>query len=541
MLWWQTLCRRIKHFRTDSDLESELGSHLEMEVEERVAAGEHPSEARRRARLALGDTRVAIERVRDAEWITAIEGWGRDIVFACRSLRKTPVFFSTAVFTLALGMAASTAVFSLLYGLVLRPLPTEEPSRLVQLGLSGNADASYVHNSFVTYRMLEDLRKGLTSYVDISGWDVFDVPVEDQDGSFRRIEAGLVTGNAFSVVPMRPYLGRLIAPFDDVQGGGAHGWSVVLSYGFWTDRFSRDPHVIGKQLKVSGALATVVGVMPPEFNGLWPGAALEIYLPAHFVSVVLRPNVLSDPNELYFMLAIGRLKRGVSVASAGAELARLKKPLVTDYIPVQHLHDPIFEGVTTRVSSVRSGVPNYVTRTYTAPLYLMQGLVGLVLLLCCTNVGGLMLTKVYTRQREFAVRTALGAPVWRIVRQYLSEAFIIAAAGSILGVILAWYGSRLFLPFFRDPMMGEPMQIGPNRAIFFASFCLAVLTTFFFGMVPAWRAGRADPGKLLKSRLEHGRETQPRRANLRPDPGCSLTRFGDLGFAAFAECVQASV
>ena len=133
---------------------------------------------------------------------------------------------------------------------------------------------------------------------------------------------------------------------------------------------------------------------------------------------------------------------------------------------------------------MRSGVPNYITRTYTKPLYLLQGLAGLVLLLCCTNVGGLMLTRVYSRQREFAVRTALGAPVWRIVRQYISEAFLIAAAGSILGAILARYGSSFFLPFFRDPMMGEPMQVGPNRAVFFAAAGLAVLTTFFFGLLP---------------------------------------------------------
>ncbi len=502
--WWQALRHRIEHFRSDSDIEDELSRHFEMEVEERVATGEHLSEARRHARLALGDTKVVIERVRDGEWMTAIEGWGRDIAFGVRNLRKAPVFFFTAVITLALGMGASAAVFSFLYGLVLRPLSTNQPAQLVQLGLTSNADAGYFRNSFVTFRMLEDLRKELTSYEDISGWNVYDLPIENGDGSLRRVDAGLVTGNAFNVVPMRPYLGRLIAPFDDVPSGGSHGWPVVLSYGFWTDRLGRDPQVIGKRLKISGAPATVVGVTPPEFNGLWPGQALKLYLPAQFATVVVRDNVLNDPNHLYFMLAIGRLKRGVSIGSAGAELARLKNHLMSDYVPVRHLHDPIFEGVDTRVSSVRSGVPNYITRTYTKPLYLLQGLAGLVLLLCCTNVGGLMLTRVYSRQREFAVRTALGAPVWRIVRQYLSEAFLIAAAGSILGAILARYGSSFFLPFFRDPMMGEPMQVGPNRAVFFAAAGLAVLTTFFFGLLPAWRAGHADPGKLLKSRSTMG-------------------------------------
>jgi predicted permease len=498
--WWHALRIRLQHFRSDSDLQSELNSHFDMEVEERIDAGQSSVEARRHARLALGDTRVAIERVRDGEWTTALEGWLRDIAFGARSLRKAPVFFLTAAMTLALGMGASTAVFSFLYGLMLRPIPTIAPSRLVQLGFASTADPMGLHNSFVTLRMLEGLRRELTSYEDISGWDLSDVMISNTDGSVRRTEAGLVTGNAFSVVPMHPYLGRLIGPFDDVPGGTAQGWPVVLSYGFWSDWFGRDPLIIGKQLRISGALATVVGVAPPEFKGLWPGSELKMYLPMQFLTVLWGDDIFRKSDSVYLLTAIGRLKPNGSVASASAELARLNKDLINEYVPLRQQHEPFFETILTRVSSVRSGLPNYITRTYSKPLYLMQGLVGLVLLLCCTNVAGLMLTKVYARQREFAVRTALGAPAWRIVRQYLSEAFLIAFTGSMLGAFLTWYGCSYFLQFFRDPMMGETMQVRPDRTVFVVSACLAIFATFFFGTLPAWRAGNADPGKLLKTR-----------------------------------------
>jgi predicted permease len=475
-----------------------------MDTEDRRAGGVSEEEARRLARLELGNTRVALEKVRDGEWITAFEGWSRDMASGVKALRKNPLFSFTAIVTLGLGIGVNTAIFSLLYGLVLRSLPTRAASELVQIGLASRADDSGVGGTFVTYRMFQSLQKDLTSFSGISGWDADEVLMEDNQGSLRAYSAGLVTGNAFDVVPIRPYIGRLIAPFDDVRDGPGHGWTVVLSYGFWNDHYAKDRGILGKQIRVSGTLVTVIGVMPPDFKGVWPGTDVKMYLPLQFVKVLAREDVLNEPDSLYGFSAIGRLQPGTLVAQANAEAVRLQKRLLAQFVPVKYQHIPFIEGAYMLVSSVRSGLPTYITHTYAKPLYLMQGLVGIVLLLCCVNVGGLMMSKVYSRQREFAVRTALGARAWRLVRQSLTEAFVIAIAGSGLGAFLAWRGCDVLLRFFRDPMMGEAMDVHPDRSMLFIAGFLAVLTTLLFGALPAWRAGRADPGELLKSRTSLG-------------------------------------
>ncbi len=497
--WLQIIRKRSSHFRSDTDLEDEMRVHLEMEAEDRRAGGASEQEAKRLARLELGNTRVAIEKVRDGEWITVFEGWSRDIASGVKALRKNPLFSLTAILTLGLGIGVNTAIFSFLYGLVLRSLPTRAPSELVEVGFASTADDRGI-GTFVTYRMFQALTKDFTSFSGISGWDWDEVLMEDKQGSLRAYAAGLVTGNAFDVVPIRPYIGRLIAPFDDVRGGPAQGWPVVLSYGFWNDHYAKDTHIVGKQIRVSGTLVTVIGVTPPEFKGVWPGTDTKMYLPLQFVKVLAKEDVLNEPDSLYGFPAIARLQPGASVAKANAEAARLQKRLLAQFIPMKYQHMPFVEGAYMRVRSVRSGLPTYITHTYAKPLYLMQGLVGIVLLLCCVNVGGLMMSKVYSRQREFAVRTALGARAWRLVRQYLTESFVIAIAGSALGALLAWRGCDVLLHFFRDPMMGEAMEIHPDRSMLFIAGFLAVLTTLLFGALPAWRAGHADPGELLKSR-----------------------------------------
>jgi predicted permease len=506
--FFEKLRKSVRHFRSNSDLEDEMRVHVEMETEDHRAAGLTEQDARRLARLRTGNTQVAIERVRDGEWITVFEGWYRDLLFGLRALRKSPVFATTAILTLALGIGVNVAIFNFLYGLVLRDLPTHAPSQLVQLGFGSTADASGPGLTFLPYRTFDSIQHEMSSFSGMSGWIPWNITMQEGGSALRQHVAGLVTGNAFEIVPMRPYMGRLLAPFDDVRGASAQGWSAVLSYGLWSDQYGQDPHIVGKQIRVSGALATVIGVAPPNFTGIWPGMDVQIYLPMHFVNVLENKDVLHDPNSLFGPQVIGRLRPGVSISTANAELARLKESLLARFIPAKYLHLPYFVGVYTKVTSARRGLPTYITHVYAKPLYLMQGLVGLVLLLCCVNVGGLMMSRIYSRKREFAVRTALGARTWRLVRQYLTESFVIALAGSALGAVLAWRGCEIMLQFFRDPMMGSAMSIRPDGSMLYAAASLAVLTTLLLGAVPAWRAGLSDPGELLKSRTGLGGKRQ---------------------------------
>jgi predicted permease len=499
---------KFKRFRRDSDLEDELSVHLEMQAEENAGRGMPPIEARRRARLRLGRTPAIIERMRDQEVIVMLESWYKDFLFGIRAIRQSPVFCVTAILTLALGIGANSAIFALLYGLLLRSLPAAHPEQLVHLRMVSAASQVNDTGSFIPYRLIEQFRREQHFFSDISLWRAAEVTMLDGEGSLRAYQTELVSGNAFPLLGLRPYMGRLISPGDDVRGGPAQGWPVVLSYGFWTERFGADSAIAGKQIIVSNIPVTVVGVAPPDFRGVRPGTDIKLYLPLYFATPLYGRGAIDSPTWLFNCSASGRLKSGTSIAEAASEVAFRQKALLREFIPVQYQHLPYFEKASLNVESASSGLPTYVSSVYSEPLFLMQGLVALVLLLCCVNVGGLMLSKVYARQREFAVRTAIGAARWRLIRQYLTESFVIALAGAALGAVATWYGSPALLGFFRDPMMGQSISVHPDRMVFWVTGACAVATTLLFGALPAWRAGRSDPAVLLTSRTAAGSRRQ---------------------------------
>jgi predicted permease len=422
-------------------------------------------------------------------------------------LRKNPVLTLVAVLTLALGIGANTAIFTLLYGLVLRSLPATNPGQLVKVGVASRAELEQ-EGVYMPYSMLRVFEKEQTSFRQLSAWSEDIVQMKDREGAIRSYEAGLVSGNAFELLGLRPYRGRLIASYDDVKGGPSGGWTVVLSYGFWKDFYGSAEDIVGKQITVSDTPLTVVGVTPPDFRGVWPGEEMKMYMPLQFVAALEKKEVLEATDNLYGVAVIGRLKPGVSLKHANAEVAQLQQDLFARFIPDRFRHDPFVEKAYFLVSSARSGLPSYITHTYEKPLYLMQGLVAVVLLVCCVNIGGLMMSRVAARQQEFAVRTALGASAKRLVKQSLTESFVIAIAGSALGALGAWYGSGFLLRFFRDPMMGEAVSVHPDKTVFGVTALFAVATTLLFGTLPAWRATRTDPGTLLKTRTAVGGRRQ---------------------------------
>jgi predicted permease len=440
-------------------------------------------------------------------------GWKRledllaDLRFGLRMLGKNPVLALVAVLTLALGIGANTAIFTLLYGLVLRSLPAHNAGELVKVGIASRAELEQ-EGEFMTYPMLKTFEKEQASFRELSAWDRNYVLMKDHEGLVQGYDAGLVSGNAFGLLGLQPYRGRLIAPYDDVRGGPSGGWPVVLSYGFWKGFYGGAEDTLGKQITVSDTPLIVVGITPPDFKGVWPGEDLKMYMPLQFADVLAKKDVLEATDDLYGVAVVGRLKPEVMVKQANAEVTQLQEGLFSRFIPDRFRHDPFFVKAYLMVSSARSGLPNYLTHTYAKPLYLMQGLVALVLLVCCVNLGGLMMARVAARQQEFAVRTALGASSQRLVRQALTECFVIAIAGSALGALGAWYGSGLLLHFFRDPMMMEAVSVHPDKTVFWVTALFAVLTTLLFGTLPAWRAARTDPGTLMKTRTNLGGRRQ---------------------------------
>jgi predicted permease len=489
----------MRHFRSDADLQEELRSHLEQQTEDNLAAGFPEAEARRRANLKLGNQRAIVERTRDHEIATTIESCYRDLVSGLRALRKSPVFFLTTVVTLALGIGANTAIFTLLYSLLLRGLPVKNPAELARIGIIDPTDADRSSGVGLSWPMIQHLRGRQRSFTDISAWNFDSVTMKDREGTLRMYDASLVSGNAFALLGMKPYIGRLIAPADDVRGGPTDGWPIVLSYGTWNDVFRGDPQIIGKQISVSSIPVTVAGVTPPEFQGILPGMRPKVYLPLQFTTPLNGRDLLNQPTSLFLVWPIARLKPGATLTQANAEITTYRDVLFQRFLPPEIAQDPQAKRALLRVSSARTGLP-FMARAYQQPLLLMQGLVGIVLLLCCLNVGGLMMSKFYARRNEFAVRTAIGAGRWRLMRQYLTESCVMAAAGALLGGAGAWYGTGALLSFFVNPNAQEGLSVRPDAMVFGISAIFAVVSTLAFGTLPAWRAGRSDPGSLMKSR-----------------------------------------
>jgi len=465
-------------------------------------------ETRRGTLTKLGDMEQTKQSVRDVRSIPFLETLLQDVRFGLRMLRKNLVLTMVAVLTLALGIGANTAIFTLLYGLVLRSLPAANAGQLVKVGIASSAIPDDAGGAYMPFRMMEALSREQSSFRELSAWSEEWVLIRDREGSIQGCAAGLVGGNAFEVLGLRPYRGRLIASYDDVRGGPGGGWPVVLSYGFWKDFYGSAEDIVGKQITISGVPVTAVGITPPDFQGVWPGENPKVYLPLQFASVLEKKDVLEAADSFFGVATIGRLKPAVTITQANAEEAQLQQSLFARFIPERFRADPFFQKAYLSVSSARSGLPTYLTHTYAKPLYLMQGLVGVVLLVCCVNIGGLMMARVAARQQEFAVRTALGASSLRVVRQSLTESLVIAIVGGALGAAGAWYGSNFLLHFFRDPMMFEPISVHPDKTVFWVTALFAVLTTLLFGIFPAWRAARTDPGTLLKSRTRVGGRRQ---------------------------------
>jgi predicted permease len=448
------------------------------------------------------------ESNRDVRKFVLLETLLQDVRFGARMLRKNPILSVAAVITLALGIGANTAIFTLLYGLVLRSLPAANSGQLVKVGIASAAEPNDAGGAYMPYRMMKALSEEQSSFRELSAWTEEQVLMKDHEGSIQGQMVGMVSGNAFGVLGLQPYRGRLIASYDDVRGGPSGGWPVVLSYGFWRDFYGSAEDIVEKQITISDVPVTVVGITPVDFQGVWPGENPKMYLPLQFASVLEKKDVLEAADSFFGVETIGRLKPGVAMTQANAEVAQLQENLFAPFIPERFRNDPFFQKAYLTVSSARNGLPTYLTHTYAKPLYLMQGLVGIVLLVCCVNIGGLMTARVAARQQEFAVRTALGASPPRVVRQSLTESLVIAIAGSALGAAGAWYGSGLLLHFFRDPMMFEPISVHPDKTVFWVTALFAVLTTLLFGIFPAWRAARTDPGTLLKSRTSVGGRRQ---------------------------------
>ncbi|MBI3263881.1 MAG: ABC transporter permease [Acidobacteria bacterium] len=430
----------------------------------------------------------------------------QDVKFACRTLVKAPAFTAVAVLSLALGIGANTTIFTILNAVLLSPLPMERPSELVAAYTTEQNTATFLGGTLpVSNLNFRDYRDRNVVFTDMAGY-TFGSPVSMvTDGEPQQTFAELVTGNYFSVLGVHPLRGRFFGPKEDIKAGASP--LVVMSHGLWRRRFGADPTIVGRTVKLNGLGFTVIGVAPEGFRGVNSLFSPDLWAPLTMYAQLLPPQLRSwyDERRALLLFAAGRLKPGVTLAQAEANLKTIAKALEAEY-PKPNLG----RGVTLRPLVEATIFPG-IRQIFVLGGAILMTVVGLVLLIACSNVANLLMARASARKQEIAVRLALGARRGRLVRQLLTESVLMALIGGILGLGVAAIGRDLIWSM-RPPFLAQnlvDLTLDPRVLGFTAG--VSLLTGILFGLIPAFQASRADVVSALK---EESRSAGPSRRRL---------------------------
>lgn len=481
--------------RETSRLDAELQFHLDQQIAENMAVGMDPEEARYAALRSFGNPVLVREQARATwNWNWAERLW-QDVWFATRQILRAPGFAMVAILTLALGIGANTAIFTLTHALLLSSLPVPDPGQLVRLAIDFHAPDG--KNAPLNLPLIEMLQRRAHALSGVFGWCVYDFVLKDNGVSQGR-RGAVVSGNAFQVLGLHAAAGRLLVPADDQPGGGPDGWAALISYRLWVEQYHADPAVVGRHVVVTDHGVTIVGVAPDGFEGVIVAEHPDLYLPVEF-SAALNNNEkqLHDGRSLG-LTGFARLKPGVDRAQAKAEVTTLFPSMLDAVLPPAIRHLPEVEGAKLEVDPARTGW-SVLRMQYTKPLLLLQVLAGVVLLICCANLSGLFLARASARQQEFAIRGALGAGRARLTRQLLVESMMLAAPGALLGIGLAWLAGPWMLRGLGNSEAQISLSTRPDFAVLTITAACACLCALLFGMAPAWVASRTNLEAALRS------------------------------------------
>jgi predicted permease len=473
--------RRLRALLHKSEMERELNEelrdHIEQQTEQNIRLGMNPEEARYAARRTFGGMEQAKEQSRDARSVRWLEEFWQDLRYGARMLLKNPGFTLIAVITLALGIGANTAIFSVVNTILLRPLPYKESDRLVWLyGVQPQLKrANHSPADFLDYQAQN------RSFEQMAAFRILSFTLTGDDRP-ERVDGRIVSANYFSLLGIEPALGRNFTPKDGEAGAGR---VVLLSYNFWQRRFNGDPDAIGRALTLNGESATVIGVMPPDFKEYDSNLWLNPRQIVPDFATGSREDLLTVRTNNYLRV-IGRLKPGATLSQAQADLDAITARLQQQY-PNTNAHRNV------QIVPLLERVVGDLQPT----LLILFGAVGLVLLIACANVANLMLVRATARQKEIAIRAALGAGRRRILRQLLTESILLASLSGICGSLLAVWGIDLIVSLSpaNTPRLSE---IRLDSQVFTFTLAVSLLTGLIFGLIPAMTASKFSITGTLK-------------------------------------------
>ena len=488
-------------------LDEEVRSHLRMAAQERMERGETAEQARTAALREFGNVGLVKEVTRDIWGWRLLETLRQDVRFAMRTLSGSPGFAAVAILSLALGIGANTGIFSLINTLMLRLLPVRDPERLVELLHKYPGEPRMNGYSWQSY---EHFREHNHVFSGLIGFSPSHFSLRGEGPGDQTVDGEYVVGDFFPVLGVKPAIGRLIAPEDD-NVGATHSAVAVVSWSFWKSRFNLDPGILGKRIILQDVPVTVIGVTPREFFGLEIWSRPEVWVPTGLEPVIDHSSqaVFGRPLAL-----IGRLKPGVSLEQARAEIRVLFQFTLEEMS--KGSKNPLIRKIKLDIAPAGAGLA-FLRDQFEQPLLVLMALVGLLLLIACTSIATLLLARGAAREHEMALRVSLGAGRLRLLRQVMTESLLLSAAGSLLGILVAYLGAHLLLRILLSgrPIVGLPphltIQVQPDEHVLLFTVGVAVLTGVLFGLAPALRAMATAPASMLQGAA---RPTQARAARL---------------------------
>jgi len=482
MAWYHRVWNVLTPGRVSRDIEREMEFHLAARRDELIACGMDPQTATREAARRFGNPLLQKERTRDADIVVWLESLLADVRFALRGLRRNPGFTTVAMLSLALGIGANTAIFSLTNALLLKSLPVRDPGTLVHLTLGTPDWTAFTNPLWEAIRDRQSALSGIFAY----GSQRFELT---RGGPARRALGAMISGSFFPTLAVTPSAGRLLAPADDQRGCPA---LAVVSHAFAEREFGSAAAAVGRTLSLDGHSVPVVGVTERGFTGIEVGVPMDVYVPLCSIAVLQDDPAVLDHRSRWFLDVIGRLPERTTIQRANAQLRTIAPAVYRATVPPNFGADEQKEYLASKLEVVpaANGLSD-VRDKYGRALMILMGIVALVLLVACANIANLLMARAATRHAESAIRLTLGAGRGRLVRQLLTETVVLSLLGAAVGMLFARFASGLLVHFLTTRNRTVWLDLSLDARVLGFTFLVAVVTGLLFGLVPARHASRA--------------------------------------------------